>query len=260
MTITSADIAAWLGTYLWPFTRIGAMLGVVPVFGARSVPVRVRLALAIALTLVLAPVIPPAPAVDALGARALLIAVQQVVIGLAMGFALQMAFAALSIGSQAIATSMGLGFASMIDPQSGVQVPVLSQFYLLLATLIFLALNGHLILIEVLADSFRVLPVGMQGVTRSGFWALAGWAGQMFAGAALIALPAVAALQVVNLAFGVMTRAAPQLNIFSVGFPITLMLGLVVVLMTLPDIQSSVMRLSMAAFELMRRLAAGGSG
>jgi len=234
MHLSGAEIAAWIGSYLWPLFRIGAMIVAMPIFGSILVPVRVRLVLALAVTSIVAPVLPAAPMVDPISLEAVLIAVQQIIIGVAMGFSMQLVFNAVTTGGQIIAMQMGLGFASMVDPQNGTQVPVLSQLYLLLVTLLFLGFNGHLVMIELVAESFTALPVAADGLTRNGLWLLAGWGSQMFAGAMWLALPAVASLLVVNIAFGVMARAAPQLNIFAIGFPVALMMGFVVILFTLP--------------------------
>jgi flagellar biosynthetic protein FliR len=256
MTFTSAELSAWIGAFIWPFARIGALVGIAPVLGSRIVPVRIRLGLALALTAVVAPLVPAPPALDALSAPGVLVMAQQVLIGLAMGFALRMTFGALDLAGQTIGQLMGLGFASMLDPQNGVQVPVVSQFYTLLALLLFLAFNGHLVLIEVLVASFHTLPVGA-ALGPDGLWTLAGWAGQMFAGAVLIALPAIAALVVVNLALGVITRAAPQLNIFAVGFPATLLLGFVVMLVALPGFSGQWQLQLEGTFEALHRLLGG---
>lgn len=236
MHLTGAEIAAWLGSYLWPLFRVGAMIVAMPVFGSILIPVRVRLMLALAVTSIVAPVLPAVQQIDPLSLEAVLIALQQILIGVAMGFAMQLVFNAVTTGGQIIAMQMGLGFASMVDPQNGTQVPVLSQLYLLLVTLLFLGFNGHLVMIEMVAESFSVLPVAADGLTRNGLWTLAHLGTQMFAGALWLALPAVASLLVVNIAFGVMARAAPQLNIFAIGFPVTLMMGFVVILFTLPAV------------------------
>ncbi len=236
MQLGSAEIAAWVGAFLWPLTRVAALVSVAPVFGSRTLPRRVRLMLALALTWAIVPFVPPVPAVEPVSPTGLLIVAQQVLIGLSMGFVLRLVFGALELGGQMVATQMGLGFASLVDPQNGAQSPLLSQFYTLLGTLVFLSLNGHLLLVRLLVDSFATLPVAATGVDRDLLWTLVGWASRTFAGAVLIALPAVASLLVVNLAFGVMTRAAPQLNIFAVGFPITLVLGLLILLYNLPTL------------------------
>ena len=250
MNITGVELTSWLATLLWPFMRIGAMFAAVPIFSSRSVPVRIRVLLAFFISWMLVPVIPEPPAVELISAQALIISIHQVLIGVAMGFIMQMVFAAFIIAGQSIAMAMGLGFASMIDPQNGMQVPVISQIFLIMATLIFLALNGHLVLIEVLADSFKNLPVGMFVPSRDGLWQLVTWGSNMFAGGMLIALPAVAALLLVNLAFGVTTRAAPQLNIFAVGFPVMIMVGLAFLILTLPTITTHLSRLLLEAFDL----------
>lgn len=234
MQFTNADLTSWVALYLWPLFRIGALISVAPIFGAQSVPIRIRVALSLAVTMVIAPALPPMPAIDPISSTGFIILMQQLLIGLTMGFTLRLVFAAFVLAGQLIGQTMGLGFASMVDPQNGVQVPVVSQFYLILVTLLFLALNGHLILIEVLAGSFKSLPIGEHGITTQGLWSIVIWGGQVFSGAVLVSLPAMTALLVVNVAFGVMTRAAPQLNIFSIGFPVMIFLGLVIMLMTLP--------------------------
>ena len=250
MNFTGVELTSWLATLLWPFMRIGAMFAAVPIFSSRSVPVRIRVLLAFFISWMLIPVIPAPPSVELISAQALLISIHQVLIGLAMGFILQLVFAAFVIAGQSIAMAMGLGFASMIDPQNGMQVPVVSQTFLIMATLVFLSLNGHLVLIQVLANSFQNLPVGMLVPSRDGLWQLVTWGSNMFAGGMLIALPAVAALLLVNLAFGVTTRAAPQLNIFAVGFPVMIMVGLAFLILTLPTITTHLSRLLLEAFDL----------
>jgi len=256
MSFTGVELTTWLATLLWPFMRIGAMFAAAPIFSARSVPVRIRIILAFLIAWLLVPVLPAPPNVELISGQALLISVHQVLIGVAMGFILQMVFAAFIIAGQSIAMAMGLGFASMIDPQNGMQVPVVSQVFLIMVTLVFLALNGHLVLIDVLAKSFENLPVGMMVPSRDGFWQLVNWGSDMFAGGMLIALPAVAALLLVNLAFGVTTRAAPQLNIFAVGFPVMIMVGLAFIILTLPTITSHLGRLMLDATDLIQNFLA----
>jgi flagellar biosynthetic protein FliR len=172
--------------------------------------------------------------VHALSAEGFLITAEQVAIGVAMGFILQMVFGAMVVAGQTIATSMGLGFAATIDPQNGVQVPVVSQYFLILATLVFLALNGHLLLIETIVESFYLWPIISGGLPENLAMQTVTWISAVFKGALLIALPAVAAILLVNLAFGVMTRAAPQINIFAVGFPITIIAGFIMIFLSLP--------------------------
>jgi len=223
-----------LPAYLWPFMRIAAIFTMTPILGTRLIPVRTRIGLAIALTVIIVPVIPAAVThIDPFSLQGLLITANQLLIGFMLGFMIRMVFSAIESGGQVIGMTMGLGFAQMNDPANGVTVPVISQFYTILATLIFLALNGHLILIRVLVDSFTTMPVDTLTIGSSGLWILLSWAGWIFKGAVLIALPAVTALLLVNIAFGVMMRAAPQLNVFAIGFPITLMMGFVFMLVSL---------------------------
>lgn len=255
MYFTTAEITAWVGAVLWPFLRIGAMLVAAPLFGAGTVTVRIRLAFAFVLALVIAPLLPLPPAVEPLSMAGLMIAVQQILIGLTIGFVLQMVFSAVTQAGETIALSMGLGFASMIDPQQGVQVPVVSTYFVIMSTLVFLAMNGHLALIELTLSSFHTLPIAAEGVSRADLLALASWGSTMFTYALLVALPAVASMLVVNVSMGVVTRAAPQLNIFAVGFPMMIMLGFVLLLLTLPVLLPQFTDLLQEAFGLMGRLA-----
>ena len=230
------------------------MFVAVPVFSIRSVPARVRLILSVAITLVVIPMLPTLPEVEILSYQGLMLAVQQVLIGLLTGFILQLVFASVVFGGQGIAYSMGLGFASMVDPQSGQQVPVVSQFYVIMATLIFLSANGHLLLIEMLLDSFRTLPIAEDGLQTVDLWSVIAWSSRLFAGGLLLALPVIASLLLVNVSFGVATRAAPQLNIFSVGFPVTLMLGLLLIWLTLPNVLDQFSSILFDAYALLGQL------
>lgn len=234
MDIDSARIGAWVGQFMWPFLRLSAFLLAAPLFGARSVPVRVRITVAVVMTALLVPALPAPPTLDMLSPLGLLTAVQQVGIGLLGGFLLQLFLAALTFAGELISLGMGLGFASLVDPQNGLSIPILSQFYLMLALLLMLAFDGHLLLLELLARSFTALPVAPVGLQFSDFRAVAGFVTDMFALGLLVALPAVTVLLVVNLAFAVVSRAAPQLNLFAIGFPVSLLVGLLIVLLTLP--------------------------
>ncbi len=234
MALTAGDLMHWLGTLLWPMFRVTSMLMVAPIFSSPNVPARVRLGLGLAITVLLVPALPRVPALDVFAAAGFLMLVQQVLVGLLLGFALKLVFGVFELAGTVIATQMGLGFAAVNDPQSGGQIPVLSQFYLILATLVFLGLDGHLHLIRLVADSFEILPVGTSLLSTDSLWRMVERGGTIFAGAVGVALPAIASLTVVNVALGVMTRAAPQLNVFAVGFPISLVLGLLVLLYGLP--------------------------
>ncbi len=259
MEFTTAQIASYLGGFLWPFMRIGAMLMVAPIFGARNVtPARIRIGMAVIFTWVVYPLLPAAPAAQPLSAAGVLIVANELLLGIAMGFVLQMVFSALVLGGQSISMTMGLGFATFIDP-NGVQTPVVSQFYTVLGTLIFLALNGHLVAIRVLLESFQSMPVGGPGLSHDSLMQLVLWGARMFVGGLLIALPAVVTITLINIGFGVMTRAAPQLNIFSVLFPTTMAVGYVIIFLTLPSLLPRFTDLVMAGFDLTQALLLHGS-
>ncbi len=236
MQWSEAQLFDWLARFLWPLLRVSGFYIALPVFSSHSIPVRIRVLVAVMTTVALMPVVPEVPAVEMLDLGAALAAAREIVIGVAIGFLVQMAFAALVFAGQSIAYSMGLGFAAMLDPQLGVQVPIVSQVYLLLATLLFLGLDGHLALIELLAASFHSLPPGLDGLDRGDLWRMVRWSAGVFSGGVLLSLPIVIALLFTNIALGIATRAAPQLNIFSVGFPITLLLGLALIWLTLPQV------------------------
>lgn len=253
-TIELGTLQHWLGMWFWPFVRIGACLMVAPVFGARFVPARLRVVLAGAITVPIVPLLPVAPDVALLSVAGALVTVQQLLIGVALGFALQLVFDALTLAGQLLANGMGLGFAFNLDPLRGVSTPALGQLYVVLGTLTFLALDGHLALISTLVDSFKGLPVSESGLDPARLRALADWGSELFSGALRIALPGVTALLVINLAFGVMSRAAPALNLFAVGLPVTLIFGLSIVTFGMPAIGTAFTGLLNEAFSFMRAL------
>jgi len=259
INFTTGQLEAWLAQVLWPFIRIGACFMVAPAFGAIFVPPRIRIVLAGAITLVVAPLIPSPTAIAPFSAAGVIVTIQQIIIGVAIGFSLQVLFDAVTLGGQLLANSMGLSFAFNTDPMHGVETPVLGQLYSMLVMLTFLALNGHLKLIEVLVDGFRALPVGTGGLGQDGIWSIVAWGTQLFSGALAVALPGVTALLIVNVAFGVMSRAAPQLNLFAVGFPISLVFGLLIVLAGLPSMQATFVHLLSDAFDLLGKLTSPGS-
>lgn len=227
--LTDSQITEFVGRYLWPFFRITALFMAMPIVGTRIVPARVRITLGITFTLLVVPMLPPMPSVPPLSIASGVIIVQQVVIGLTLGFFLQIIFQVFVLAGQFMAMKMGLGFASMNDPANGVNVTILSQYYLILTTLLFLSMNGHLVVFRMVVESFSTYPIAMSGFGIDVFWQIANSGGWMFSRALLISMPVLTSLLVVNLAFGVMSRSAPQMNIFAVGFPITLLFGMVLI-------------------------------
>jgi len=251
-----SQLQHWLGALFWPFVRIGACLMMAPVFGASYVPRRLRIGLAAAVTLAIAPLLPAVPEVALLSLAGVIITAQQLLIGGAIGFALQLVFDALMLGGQLLANGMGLGFAFNLDPLRGVTTPALGQLYVVLGTLVFLALDGHLALLGTLIDSFTGLPVGATGFDTVRWRAFADWGGILFIGALRVALPGMTALLVINLAFGVISRAAPALNLFAVGLPVTLVFGLSVVMYGMSSIGGAFTQLLNEAFAMLQRLTA----
>ena len=220
--IEALDITHWIGRYMYPFARISGLLMVMPLIGTRMVSQRIRIILAVFITLVVTPVLPPMPAFEGISVASFLIIMQQLLIGIVLGFVVEILMQVFVIAGQLIAIQTGLGIATTVDPAQGASVVVVSQWFLFMVSLVFLSLNGHLVLIEILIESFRTLPVGFTSFSAEQMGLLVEWTGWMFAAAVVIALPAMTALLIVNLAFGVMTRAAPQLNIFALGFPVTM--------------------------------------
>jgi len=256
ITVSANQLDGWLVGLFWPFVRIGSCFMVAPAFGSTSVPARVRIVLAGFVALLIAPLV-TVPDVAPFCAAGVVITVQQVIVGAALGFSLQILFEAINLGGELLGNSMGLSLAFNLDPQNGASTPVLGQLYTLLVTLIFLVLDGHLALIRALVDGFQTLPIGTSGLGPNGLWSVVNWGSELFSGALTVALPGVAALLIANLAFGVVSRAAPTLNLFSVGLPVSLVFGLIVIIATLPALESSFIRLLAVALGFLRRLSGG---
>lgn len=252
--IVLTDLVTYLAAYFWPFVRISTFVVVMPVLSGAVVPGQVRALIAIALTFLLAPLVPGSVNVEFMSLNGLILVVQEAVIGVAMAFIVQLVFDAIALGGQVISMSMGLGFAVFLDRARGVNVPVLGQFFLMLAVLVFLALDGHLMLIHTLADSFQLLPIGSGGLTIAAISGLLAWTSQLFIIAMKIALPAVTGLLVVNLAFGVTSRAAPTLNLFAVGFPAAMLFGFVVIFLSMGSLVENMIGSTNEALAAMRSL------
>jgi flagellar biosynthetic protein FliR len=236
ISFTGAQLDAWLTAFLFPMARVLALMASAPVFNNAAAPARIRLAVGLVVTVALVPVLPPMPAMPAGSWLGLAVLAQQILIGLLLGFTLRIVLAAVDMAGSIIGMQMSLSFAVSYDPQTAGQTPVLSEFLTLFATLIFLALNGHLLALSVLAESFRLLPVGLNPIGAGGFVSLLAWSTTLFSAGLLLALPLITTLLISNLAMGVLARVAPQLNIFAVGFPVTLMAGFVVLLFSVPYI------------------------
>jgi len=235
LVISDEQLMQFIGQYLWPMLRISGFYFAVPVIGARTVPARIRIVLTLFTTLLVVPMLPPAPVVSLVSVEAMMMVVKEMMIGISMGFMLQVVLQVFVLAGQFVAMKMGLGFASMNDPSSGVSVTVLSQFYLTFTTLLFLSVNGHIVVIQMLVDSFASLPIMGNGLGADEFLLVISMGSWMFGAALVITLPLFTALLIVNMSFGVMSRSAPQMNVFTVGFPITLLFGLLIVWFSLTN-------------------------
>ncbi|MBT4348376.1 MAG: flagellar biosynthetic protein FliR [Methylococcales bacterium] len=251
MIILWDDIIDWFYTFLWPFSRISAVLLVAPIFSSTLVTVRTRISLALLLTFLIYPLY-DWPIIDVTSGLGFVLFLQQVLIGVAIGLIMHFAFAAITSAGAFIATSMGLSVAVVADPVNGHQSPVLAQFLLVLATLVFLSIGGHLIIIEMMLDSFRLIPINEFYVNREMLWAILQWSSLIFSGAIMIALPAMVTMLLTNSAMGVISRAAPALNVFAVGFPASLFFGLVMIYLLIPFFGSGMENVWFRCFEYVR--------
>jgi flagellar biosynthetic protein FliR len=254
LEITDLDLSHWVSRYLYPFARVSGLLMVIPMIGTRMVPQQIRLLLAVAVTLVIVPVLPPFPQPQAFSLESLFVVLHQLLIGVLLGYVVEILTQSFVVAGQLIAMQTGLGIATTVDPSQGASVVVISQWLLFMVSLVFLSLNGHLVMIEVLVDSFYSMPIGASSWSQDSLGQLVHWSGWMFAAGTVIALPALTALLVVNLAFGVMTRAAPQLNIFALGFPVTMMVGLFILWLTLSDVADAFQQYMETLFTFIKAL------
>ena len=245
----------------WPWVRIVALMATEPFWSNRTIPRRVKVLFSLCLALIIAPLLPPMPVVPLFSATGLLVTVNQILIGLAIGFSVRLVFVALEMAGHLIGLQMGLGFAAFFDPQHSQPVPVMAMVTGLLGILLYLSFDGHLVTISALVDSFRAMPVTITPLAGRGFARLYELGGMMFLYGVWLSLPAIAALMVANLAVGVMARAAPQFNLFAVGFPIMLALGLLAFYVTLPQLANQFNTALGAAIQGLaetQRLLAGG--
>ena len=262
LSFTSAQLDVWITAFLFPLARIFGLLASAPIFNNAAQPMRIRVMAGLVITIALVPVLPPMPAVPAGSWVGFVILAQQLIIGALLGFTLRIAFAAIDIAGDLIGMQMSLSFAVFYDPQNAGQTAVLAEFLGLLTMLIFLALNGHLLTLSVLAESFRLLPVTATPFSAGGFASMLAWSSTLFSAGLLLALPLITALLIANLAMGVLARVAPQLNIFAVGFPVTLTAGFIVLMFSIPYFGAAMERLFDQAFRAMAAVlrAAAGTG
>lgn len=242
ISITSSQLDVWFALFIWPFLRILGLMLSEPLFGHRAFPRRIKMGLALLLTITIAPMLETPPAVSFTSAQGIVIAIQQLLIGFALGFSMRLVLSSIEMAGHVTGLTMGLGFAVFFDPLNSAQSPVLAQFIGIFAMLVFLAMNGHLMVISALVQSFQIVPISTAPLHPGGFKAFAEAGGQIFLVGLMLSLPMLAALLIANIAMGILSRASPQLNLFAVGFPLTLSVGFVVLLMALPYLLPPIMR------------------
>lgn len=243
ISVSSAEINAWIVAFFFPLARILGLLTTAPPFNNQGLTARARLVLGLAIALAITPALPEVAAIDPASGQGLLILAQQMLIGLAMGFAMRLVFSAIDMAGVLISNQMGLGFATAYDPQSASETAVVSEFLGLLSLLTFFAINGHLMVIATLMRSFSVLPIGGGPIAYGSWKNIANAGGMLFSSGLLLSLPIVVALLITNIALGVLGRVAPQLNLMAVGFPITIIIGFSALLVSLSYLSAPLQQL-----------------
>jgi len=254
ISFTTTELYAWIGGLLWPLTRILGLVTAAPVFGNTGVPMLIKMTLGVTLAAVVAPTLPPVPIVDPTSWAGILILGQELLVGVAMGFAMRLVFAAIEFAGEVASSTMGLGFATFFDPSSAGRSSAISQFLALVATMAFLAMNAHLVLVEALVESFFTMPISATPMALGAPLEMVRWGGRIFSAGLQLSLPIVAALLITNVALAILTRAAPQLNLFGIGFPITLGTGFLVISLTLPYLGTPLQNLFNQGIEAGRRI------
>jgi len=237
LTFTEAQLMAWISPLIWPFIRVLALFSTVPVLSQRTVPIRLRVALAFFITVCAQASLPPIPVVPLDSPEALMLVLQQVLIGMSLGFAVRIVFAAVELAGELVGLQMGLNFAGFFDPATGGQATAVSRFFGVMVSWLFIVINGHLLVVAALVQSFVAFPVGPEPFAFLRATLPQTWGAEIFSLGLWIALPLVAMLVFTNLVLGVISRVSQQMNIFAIGFPITVVVGLGGVLLTLPMMQ-----------------------
>ncbi|WP_246796316.1 flagellar biosynthetic protein FliR [Burkholderia perseverans] len=255
VSVTYAQLNVWLTAFLWPFVRILALVAAAPLVGNAAVPTRIKIGLSALTAIAVAPALGPLPQATVFSAEGIWILVNQFLIGVSMGFVMQIVFAVVEGAGDFIGLQMGLGFATFFDPHAGT-TPMIGRVLNAFAMLAFVAFDGHLQLIAVLVESFASVPISSDLLHPAGWQMLAGAGINVFAMGLLLALPVVAALLIANLALGILNRAAPQIGIFQVGFPVLMLVGLLLVQLMVPNMIPFFSRLFDDGYEMMGRVAA----
>ncbi len=253
LPVTGTELTQYMGAVWWPFVRLSSFFWAMPIFDNPAMTVRSRILLSFMFAFVVAPHVPVAPIVDPFSLDMVLLTAEQILFGICMGLAMRMLFEVFTLAGMILSMQMGLAMAQMMDPSSGSQVPLLGTLLWILVALLFFALNGHLLGLQMMVDSFLLWPVG-QSFYDLNFEAMIKMFGWIFASALLVSLPAVIAMLLVNMTFGIASRSAPSLNLFTFGFPVTLTLGFAVVFLTIAQAGELFSSLLQQALESMRAM------
>jgi flagellar biosynthetic protein FliR len=250
MNLLAADIVERFYLFLWPMLRISALMITAPIFSLKAFNLRLRILMALVLAWLVYP-LHRWPLLDPTTAPGLIEVFNQIMIGSVMGLILQVVVAAFVVGGQSIAAAMGLSMANMLDPNMG-NVPVISQLMIIMSTLIFVGFGGHAIMLGLISESFNTLPIGTSMLNQNVYGQVLKWSSMMFLGAVLLALPIMVSLLFINIGLGVVTRAAPSLNIFAVGFPAMIIAGFLIVIISMGSIGARMEWLWVQGFNVVR--------
>ncbi len=257
LQFTSIELNNFITAFLWPLTRILGLIATAPLYSNVSIPRRVKVGLGILLAMIVAPSVQMPTGLEPISLAGMMILTQQLLIGIAMGFSMRVIFSAVELGGEVASMTMGLGFATFFNPQSQGRSNAVSQLLSLLTLMVYLAANVHLALLSTLVDSFSTMPVAVGPMQGNIADQVVHWAGRVFSAGLQLSLPIVAALLVTNMALGILTRAAPQLNLFGIGFPITLTVGFAMIGLTLPYLATPLGNLFQEAIITIRQLTGG---
>jgi len=233
MEYTDAVVNQFIADFILPFTRVSALVMSMIGLGAKTVPTKIKLGLCVVVTIAIMPAIPPTQVDNLFSLGTALLIAEQVIIGIMLGFVTTLVVNTFVLAGQIIAMQTGLGFASLVDPASGMNVPAVGQFFLILSSLLFWVMDGHLAYLQFVVASFDTIPIPSEQFDSTKFKELVEWARWMFATALSLSIAPLTAMLLINFSFGVMTRAAPQLNIFAIGFPVTMCAGLIIMWLTM---------------------------
>jgi flagellar biosynthetic protein FliR len=242
ISISTAQVMHWLGLHIWPFVRIMALFAAAPVFSHRSIPARTKIALSVLIAIVVAPMSANVAVYPLDSPDAVRVLIHELLVGISLGFAMKLTVSAIELAGELMGLQMGLSFAAFFDPQGGVTETPVGSWFGIIALLLLLAINGHLLMLSAVTDSFRHFPIGPHTDLPLNLAQITNMGGDLFLTSLHIALPVIAVILVTNLAIGIMTRVAPQMNLPAVGAPVGVTVGLGAVFVITPYLEMPMTR------------------